>query len=83
MACILGYVLLRPALIDLKRRYPEPQPGPAALDDPELAWWLQWATGGGNVPSFVGRVVEAAILAGVECGNAWNKDAANRDWQPQ
>jgi hypothetical protein len=63
MACIQDYELLRPVLVELKRQHPEPEPGPAALDDPELRVWLHWASKGGNVPSFVGRVVEAAIYA--------------------
>jgi len=50
-------------LVELKRQHPEPPPSPAALDDPELAQWLQWAAGGRNVPSFVGRIVEAAAYA--------------------
>ena len=32
-------------------------------NDTELHRWLRWASKGGNVPSFVGRVVEAAIYA--------------------
>jgi hypothetical protein len=63
MACIPDYLLLRPVLIELKRQHPEPPRGPDALDDPELARWLQWATRGGNVPSFVLALVEAAICA--------------------
>ena len=27
IACIPDYVLLRPVLLELKRRYPEPEPG--------------------------------------------------------
>ena len=63
IACMPDYLLLRPVLLELKRQYPEPEPGPAAIDDPELRDWLHWASKGGNVPSFVGRVVEAAIYA--------------------
>ena len=63
MACSPDYVLLRPVLLELKRQHPEPEPGPAALDDPELRDWLRWASNRVNVPSFVGRVVEAAIYA--------------------
>ncbi|MGA2631226.1 MAG: hypothetical protein ABSG54_13570 [Terriglobia bacterium] len=63
MACMPDYALLRPVLLELKRQHPEPEPGPAAIDDPELRDWLHWASKGGNVPSFVGRVVEAAIYA--------------------
>jgi len=63
MACMPDYALLRPVLLELKRQHPEPQPGPAALDDPELRDWLHWASKGGNVPSFVRKVLEAAIYA--------------------
>jgi hypothetical protein len=63
IASMPDYLLLRPVLLELKRQHPEPEPGPAALDDPELRDWLCWASKGGNVPSFVGRVVEAAIYA--------------------
>jgi hypothetical protein len=35
----------------------------SAHTDPELRDWLCWASKGGNVPSFVGRVVEAAFFA--------------------
>ena len=35
----------------------------AALDDPELRDWLCWASKGGNVPSFVRKVLEAAFFA--------------------
>jgi hypothetical protein len=35
-ACMPDYLLLRPVLLELKRQHPEPEPGPAALDDPEL-----------------------------------------------
>ena len=62
-ACMPDYLLLRPVLLELKRQHPEPQPGPAALDDPELRDWLCWASKGGNVPSFVRKVLEAALLA--------------------
>ena len=60
MACIPDYLLLRPVLLELKRRYPEPPPGLAVLEDIELARSLRWATRGGNVPFFASRVVEAA-----------------------
>ncbi len=50
-------------LLELKRQHPEPPPGPGALDDPELARCLQGAARGGNVPSFVRTLVEAAIYA--------------------
>jgi len=63
IACMPDYLLLRPVLLELKRQHPEPEPGPAALDDPELRDWLHWASEGGNVPSFVHRVLEAAIYA--------------------
>jgi len=63
MACSPDYVLLRPVLLELKRQHPEPEPGQAALDDPGLRDWLRWASQGGSVPSFVGRVVKAAICA--------------------
>jgi len=66
IACSPDYVLLRPVLLELKRQHPEPPPGPGALDDPELARWLQWATRGGNVLSFVSGVAEAAAYA---CAN--------------
>ena len=36
IACLPDYELLRPVLLELKRRYPEPQPGPTASGDPEL-----------------------------------------------
>ena len=36
IACMPDYLLLRPVLLELKRQHPEPEPGPAALDDPEL-----------------------------------------------
>ncbi len=62
-ACMPDYELLRPVLVELKRQHPEPEPGPAALDDPELRDWLRWASEGGNVPSFVRKVLEAAIYA--------------------
>jgi hypothetical protein len=63
MACSPDYVLLRPVLLELKRQHPEPEPGPAAPDDPELCDWLHWTSKGGNVPSFVRKVLEAAIYA--------------------
>jgi hypothetical protein len=62
-ACTPDYVLLRPVLLALKRQHPQPEPGPAALDDLELRDWLRWAAEGGNVPSFVHRVVEGAVYA--------------------
>jgi hypothetical protein len=63
MACAPDYVLLRPVLAELKRRYPEPPPGPAAIDDPDLSGWLCGASEGGHVPSFVRALVEAAFCA--------------------
>jgi hypothetical protein len=57
------YLLLRPVLLELKRQYPEPEPGSAALADPELSQYLHWASKGGNVPSFVRKVLEAAFFA--------------------
>jgi len=62
-ACIPDYELLRPVLLELMRQHPEPPPGPAAPDDPELFGWLCWASEGGHVPSFVGALVEAAFCA--------------------
>jgi len=50
-------------LLEPKRQHSEPEPGPAALDDPELRDWLRWASERGNVPSLVGAVVEAAFCA--------------------
>jgi hypothetical protein len=61
-AVMPDYLLLRPVLLELKRQNPEPEHGPAALDDPELRGWLCWASEGGNVPSFVGRVVGCSYL---------------------
>ena len=66
IACLPDYALLRPVLLELKRQHPQPPSGPAAPDDPELARWLQWATRGGNVLSFVSGVAEAAAYA---CAN--------------
>jgi hypothetical protein len=63
IACLPDYEMLRPVLLELKRRHREPPPGPGALDDPELFGWLHWASRGGNVPSFVRTLVEAAIYA--------------------
>ncbi len=63
MACMPDYALPRPVLLELKRQHPEPQPGPAALGDPELRDWLHWASNRVNVPSFVRKVVEAALFA--------------------
>jgi len=63
LACSPDYEMLRPVLLDLKRQHPEPQPDPAALDDPELFGWLCWASSGGHVPSFVRTLVEAALCA--------------------
>jgi hypothetical protein len=54
---------LRPVLLELMRQHPEPPPGPAAHDDPELFGWLSWASGGGHAPSFVRALVEAALCA--------------------
>jgi hypothetical protein len=62
-ACIHDFEMLRPVLVALKRQHPQPPPGPGALDDPELSGWLCWASRGGNVPSFVRTLVEAAIYA--------------------
>ena len=62
-ACIPDYELLRPVLLELKRQHPQPPPGPAAPDDPELCGWLYWASEGGHVPSFLRALVEAAICA--------------------
>jgi len=66
MACLPDYELLRPVLVELMRQHPEPQHGPAALDDPELFGWLCCASGGGHVPSFVKTLAEAAFCA---CGS--------------
>jgi hypothetical protein len=35
----------------------------SACTDPELRDWLRWATEGGNTPTFVHTVAEAALLA--------------------
>ena len=63
MASIPDYLLLRPVLVEMKRQHPEPPPGPAAIDDPDLFSWLCWASEGGHVPFFVRTLVEAAIYA--------------------
>lgn len=44
-ACVPDYSLLRPVLLELKRRYPEPPSRPATPEDPELLGWLRWASG--------------------------------------
>jgi hypothetical protein len=62
-ACIPDYELLRPVLLELKRQHPQPAPGPAAPDDPDLFGWLCWVSRGGSVPSFVGTLAEAAFCA--------------------
>ena len=62
-ACTPDFEMLRPVLLELKRLHPKPQPGPAAPGDPELWGWLCWASMGGNAPSFVRMLVEAAICA--------------------
>jgi hypothetical protein len=36
---------------------------PSANTDPELRSWLRWASEGGNTPSFVRKVAEAARVA--------------------
>ena len=63
LACMPDFEMLRPVLVALKRQHPEPPPGPAAIDDPELSGWLCWASEGGHVPSFVRTLAEAAICA--------------------
>jgi hypothetical protein len=35
----------------------------SANTDPELHDWLRWASEGGNTPSFVRKVAEAALIA--------------------
>jgi hypothetical protein len=61
LACMPDFEMLRPVLVALKRQHPEPPPGLAALDDPELSGWLCWASTGRHVPSIVGTLVEAAF----------------------
>jgi hypothetical protein len=63
IACLPEYELLRRVLLELKRLHPQPQPGPAAPNDPELYGWLCWASMGRNAPSFVRVLAEAAICA--------------------
>jgi hypothetical protein len=63
MACTPDYELLRPILVELKHQHPEPPHGPAASLDPELFGWLSWASSGGNVPSFMRTLAEAALCA--------------------
>ena len=62
-ACIPDFEMLRPVLLELMRQHPEPPPGPAAIDDPDLFGWLCWASEGGHVPSFVRTLAEAATCA--------------------
>jgi hypothetical protein len=35
----------------------------SANTDPELRGWLRWAAEGGNTPTFVRKVAEAALIA--------------------
>jgi hypothetical protein len=63
LACTPDFEMLRPVLIELMRQHPEPPPGPAAPEDPELFGWLRWASTGGHVPSFVRTLAEAALCA--------------------
>jgi len=35
----------------------------ASNTDPELSWWLRWASENGSTPMFVRTVVEAARMA--------------------
>jgi len=62
-ACTPDFEMLRPVLLELMRQHPKPPPGPAAPGDPELWGWLCWASMGGNAPSFVRMLVEAAFYA--------------------
>jgi len=63
IACSPDYELDWPVLVALKRQHPEPQPGAAAPDDPELFDWLCRTSRGGHVPSFLGALAEAAFCA--------------------
>jgi hypothetical protein len=63
LACWPDFEMPRPVLVELMRLHPQPPPGPAAPDDPELFGWLCWASGAGHVPSFVRVLAEAAACA--------------------
>ena len=63
LACWPNFEMLGPLLLELKRQHPQPPPGPASPDDPDLFGWLCWVSRGGSVPSFVRTLAEAAFCA--------------------
>ena len=51
------------SVLNRLNRHGEPSMMLSANTDPELRSWLRWAAAGGNTPTFVRTVAEAALIA--------------------